>query len=200
MAIMPEGFQSHMHELGRVFSPMRLFQEAQRYCRGALINGQKIDPETARKLGITDVIFFGNNLVRPDQLTLRPADYQAIGDFVMPGRSALLDFLDIRGKGVSITTAGKDIVSQISFGKNAKRQDRVYIISIENIEAAGYSVYFAPTKTNGLHVRLVYNPHTSLEYPVMTTLPEIPLEAREALIAAFEKTVITGESEDSGGE
>ena len=54
-----------------------------------------------------------------------------------------------------------------SFGKQSDRRDNVYFTSLERVEGAGFSIYYAPESGNGLHCRLVWKEHENglVEYP-----------------------------------
>ena len=149
--------------------------------------GEEVTVDLWETLESPDILLVGNSQLKPEHFLLRHADYQAIGGLAYPGKSALFDFLDVRQNGLQVPKAGRDVVSQRTFGKNSDRRDNVYIASLPDILAVGYRVYYAPVSSNGLHLRLVYGPHAGYVYPVMDTLPDVAPESRQAISQIWTK-------------
>lgn len=151
-----------------------------------LEHGQEITIVDEIKMGIRSIMLVGNSKLNPENFSLRSKDYQAIPPLVYPGKSAMLDFLRLDKRG-TIYPKEKNLVSQLTFGKDSDRKDGIYIAEISAINEAGFEIYFAPVKTNGLHIRLVYQPFTSLDYPVLNDLPSIPKYPLERLTQIWRK-------------
>lgn len=166
---------------------MRLFQLREAAFQKILYPGERIDISTWEALNSPAIVIIGNSQLKPDHFLLRPADYQAIGHLVYPGKSAMFDFTEIEASGGVVRKEAMDVFVQRSFGKKADRRDNLYHASVPDINTAGYEVFFGPVKTNGLHLRLVWKEHLSLEYPVLDTLPPIPESGRRALLSVWKK-------------
>ncbi len=156
------------------FSAQRRFQNMEPVVRQLLTPGQEIDLAACQTISCPGILLVGNSHINSDVFKLRGVDHQSIGPLVYPGKSAVLDFLDIPGHNFTITKDGREVVTQRTFGKSSDRHDSVYYGELPDILGAGYKLYYAPVNTNGLHVRLIWGPHTELQYPVMSGLPEIP--------------------------
>ncbi|MBI4100012.1 hypothetical protein HY440_03320 [Candidatus Microgenomates bacterium] len=179
-----------MPETGEGFSAMRWFQEAEKALSEVLEPGAELDNETWERLGRPDVLFVGNSRLSPEYFSLRGVDYQTVGPLVYPGKSCLLDFLDIRQNQMTLTKAGREVITQRTFGKWADRRDNAYIAAVPQINYAGYKVFYAPVKGNELHLRLVWEGHLGYDYPVLTDLPNVPADVRIAMASIWAKAKV----------
>lgn len=168
------------------FSPQRKFQLVESAVTRLLTPGQEVDYGTSRALSDMGVLLVGNNRLRPDQLQLRGIDYQMAGGVVMPGKSAVFDFLGVPNNSYRIDKKEKDIVTQRTVGKSSDRHDGIYFAHVPSIEAAGFKVYYAPVTTNGLHLRIVYQPYTRMSFPSFD-IPPIPEQALSDLASSWTK-------------
>lgn len=155
------------------FSAQRRFQNMEPVVERLLVPGQEIDMAACEMINCPGILLVGNSHLKSDSFKLRGVDHQAIGPLVYPGKSAVLDFLNIPGHDFKVNKDGREVVVQRTFGKRSDRHDSVYYGELSDILGAGYKLYYAPVSTNRLHVRLVWGSHTELQYPVMSGLPEI---------------------------
>lgn len=170
--------------------PERRFQIAEAAAIKLLEPGQPISRDVQSVLDFNAVLFIGNQSLNTNALRLRGRDYQAIGDLVYPGKSAVLNFLRVESQGYSINEKEKDVVTNRTIAKTADRHDGIYYATIGDLEEAGYTTYYAPVRTNGLHVRIVNTLITKvIEFPTMheITLPE---ESLDNLRSAFVKLAV----------
>jgi hypothetical protein len=94
------------------------------------------------------IIFVGNNKLKPFDFDIRKKDRCIVNSFNYPGKSCTIGFSDNL----------PEICGAI-FDRDSKRQDRMYITTISQIENCNYSVYYLPMKNQPLHVRLVHRNH-----------------------------------------
>lgn len=162
-------------------NPTALFEFENQRLAKSLKPGQEITPEVAEKLEVKDILFIGNSKLKPTDFSLRSLDFQSIDQLKFPGKSAMLDFLRLAQQGY-ITKSQRNEVTRRTFGKEqAGRLDYVFTASISNLYSEGFKIFYAPVKTNGLHIRIVYGQHLNLQYPVLGNFPETPRFALEKL-------------------
>jgi hypothetical protein len=174
---------------GEEFSPQRRFQNIESASQLLLNPGEEVDSRTISTLGYPGVLLVGNSRLNSEALTLRDVDFQAIGPLRFPGKSVMFDFLDIPGHGFKVGRDGREIVIQRSFGKGADRHDAIYFTDLDSILGAGFKLFYAPVKTNGLHLRIVYEPFTRLSYPALK-VPEIPKDNLHNLQQIWKKVTL----------
>ncbi len=147
-------------------SPQRKFQLAEQLATSCFSLGEELSSTELQKMGISDqVLIVANTRVKPELFDLRGIDYQPISELVYPGKSAILDFLAIQTK-ETLTRDERNVCTERTFAKNSDRRDCVWHASVRDIQNASWRVFYAPTSTNGLHVRLVWKDHIGLKYPV----------------------------------
>jgi hypothetical protein len=115
------------------------------------------------------IVLVGNNYLKPFDFDIRKRDRSEIGGFQYPGKSATIAFSDNLGE----TCGG-------IFDRDCRRQDRMYIATVGEIEKCNYSVYYLPHDNQPLHVRLVHMVH---EENPLEHLP--PFKDRESIARAF---------------
>lgn len=160
-------------------SPERRFQIAEEAAIKLLEPGRPISRDAQSALGFNAILFIGNQSLNNNALRLRSRDYQSIGNLVYPGKSAVLNFLKVEDQGYLINEKAKDVITNRTIAKTADRHDGIYYATIGDLEDAGYTTYYAPVRTNGLHVRIVNTVMTkAIEFPTMheITLPEKSLD------------------------
>ncbi len=160
-----------------ILSPQRKFQLAEEAAKKLLDPGKIIDVDAQRTLGFSSILIVGNSQLSLDSLRLRGRDYQSIDSLVYPGKSGVLDFMNIEKTGMA-SKAERNVVTTRTFGKATDRHDSLYIAKISDVTEAGFSVYYTPVKTNFIHVRIVDNQMINMEYPLMSevNLPDYHLE------------------------
>jgi len=122
------------------------------------------------------IVVVGNNLLKPFDFDIKKKDRNVINGFNYPGISATIAFSD----NLAETCGG-------IFDRDCRRQDRMYIASVGQIEECNYSVYYLPFENQPLHVRLVHNIH---EINIEEHLP--PFKDRELLAMTFSENKIKG--------
>lgn len=168
------------------------FQQYSDIASKVLIPSEEINESTYEALGKPYILFVGNPRLNLNSFTLRPRDYQSIGNLHIPGRSSLFDFLGTSklGKPIEELTASPkmiQIVKKNTLNQDSTRSDHLWVANLEDIQNAGFKVYYAPVSTNKLHLRIVWAKHAELEYPYMEEVPAIPEEDTYKLIGAFRK-------------
>lgn len=168
------------------------FQQYSEIAETVLIPGEEINTSTWEALGRPYILLVGNNNINLGALTLKPQDYQSIGGLVIPGKSALLDFegLHALAKPIAEISVGKDVINLVktaTMGKDSNRFDNLWVATLDEIHNAGFKIFYAPVRTNKLHVRIIWGEHTNLEFPFMGELPIVPEENILKLIEAFKR-------------
>jgi hypothetical protein len=149
--------------LPAVRHPQSLFMAQEKLAQQVLRPGQRLTKCDLSALDTTEIIMIGNSKIKPEHLKLRGRDFRDEGGTKFPGKSAVIDFMGIARVEV-VNKNVREMLCQRIFGKCGDRRDCVYHTSLGNIEACNFAIYYAPVKSNLLHVRLVYLPHTKPEY------------------------------------
>lgn len=144
-------------------NPQSAFVKMEQKVARSFEPGQVITPHDLGILGVSYLIMIANSSLRPDHFHLRWNDQQPIGNLELPGKSAMIDFLGIE-RFADIPKEARTTIMQRVMGHEGDRRDCVYAAALSAIESVRYHAYFAPTATNGLHVRLVYDSHAQPGY------------------------------------
>lgn len=151
--------------------------------------GIEITDDIDALLGYPGVILVGNSRLDPKMFSLRSVDCLPIGELDYPGKSCMFDFLNLCNT-PGITENGRDVVTQRAFGKDSDRRDCVYVATLDSIHSAGYLVFYAPVRTNVLHLRLVYGEHVELTHSGSNQLLAIPEGNLRAIAAVWNKATL----------
>ena len=149
------------------FAPERRFQLAEEAARKLLVPGEIINRDAQDAIGFGHVLIVGNSNLNIDSLRLRGRDYQSIGNLAYPGKSGVLDFVGASTSGKA-SKSERNVVTTRTFGKETDRHDSLYMASIPAINNAGFEVFYAPVRTNLIHVRIVHRDALNLQYPLMS--------------------------------
>lgn len=167
-------------------SPMGRFQQISEIVSKLLIPGEKIDTETYEALGSPLMLLIGNSRLNLHAMRLRPADYQSIGTVSQPGLSAILNYLPITEHD-PVTCDMIAAVKIATVAAPSDRRDNIWVTDLPRLTEAGFEVFYTPVKTNPLHVRLIWEDYSLIEFPVQGDIPEIPDEVLRTLKGAFTK-------------
>lgn len=119
------------------------------------------------------VCILANNRLQPHDFDLRRKDRQPVGKMDQPGISAHVHFSD-----------NPHEVCGAIMDRDLKRQDAVYIASVNETVNAGWKPIFAPTPNQPLHVRLVPT-------ELVGSDPEQPaMKLRRGVVEVFNKKKI----------
>lgn len=92
----------------------------------------------------TMVTVIGNNTLLETSFRLRDSDKLPIEGVANPGKSAHISFTDCI-----------EIATLAMFGRESRREDHMYTVSVERLAEIGIIAIYAPTRTKILHLRLV---------------------------------------------
>lgn len=117
------------------------------------------------------ILLVRNSLLQPFSFDPRGKDRVELCDVKSPGISATIGFSKNKGE-----------VCGALFDRDCRRQDHLYLTTIDRIIECNYSVIYLPTPNQPLHVRIVHNDH--LKDPSIH-LP--PFNDRERICRLFQE-------------
>jgi hypothetical protein len=95
------------------------------------------------------IVIIGNGNLHPHNFDIRKKDREDIdGELCFPGKSATIGF----SENLAETCGG-------IFDRDCRKQDKLYVSTVREIEDCNYSVYYLPTVNQPLHVRMVHRVH-----------------------------------------
>lgn len=163
---------------GRPVTPQALAKAQEAKASEILSPGQRLTEKDLAALGYPHLVAIGLAKLTEKDFVLRPIDFQSIGSLMYPGKSLLIDFLDLPGKDM-VTPQERDMFTELTIGRSSVNH-HIFHAPLGQIEECNFEVYYAPTGTNRLHARLVYGPHAKLHYPVFQPI-DIPPYSRKCI-------------------
>jgi hypothetical protein len=154
--------------------------------------GQRLGYADLCRLDTTNIIVIGNSKIKKENFDLRRIDHDPIGGVQYPGKSAMIDFLDLPAR-ETINSKERDTFATYALGKPDKSRNWLYYSSVDMIEDNNFCVFYTPVGGNSLHLRIVYKPNLNLQYPLSSSA-DAPVYARKRLKSVWTRQRLVDES------
>lgn len=154
------------------------YREQYERIKDELKPGQQLTPES----GIA-VALMGNSQLNWNAFDLREQDRDPFAGVPYPGKSAHIDFTNSLDPKTDPNQIDLNMVCDAVLNrKQARRTDHLYAATIQQIEDAGFRVFYAPQDNHPLHLRMVHVSQMGENPP-----RDIKHTEKEALTKAFKK-------------